>query len=223
MIPARIYILYTVCVVVVVFASGTRGVAQDRKIGGSVPKGEIVLYGHSLFTQWRTAGKDLSPLPVHNLAFGGSRTHQLTARFDTLVLPYKPRLIVLNTGANFIGFNRNTPEAFAKVFVKLLDKIHQELPETRILWMSITPCPKAWEKVRANQFKGTRLAQKIIAQRDYVDFIDMDSIAVDKNGRLIPEIFKSDGIHYVRAGYEAYIRVLKPAIVAEWDRMTSGM
>jgi lysophospholipase L1-like esterase len=193
--------------------------AQDSRPNRPIPQGEIVLYGHSLFTQWKTAKKDLAPLPVHNLAFGGSRTHQLTQQFDKRVLPYKPQLIVLNTGANFLGFRRNPPEAFAVEFEKLLDKIHRELPRTRILWMSITPCPKAWESMRADQMEGTRLARKIIEARDYADFIDMDSIAVDKNGELIGEIFKSDGIHYVRKGYEAYIRVLKPVIQDKWRRI----
>jgi len=199
---------------------GEHAVGADKQSSeGSPPEGEIVLYGHSLFTQWRTAAEDLKPLPVHNLAFGGSKTNQLTQKFDQVVMPYRPRLIVLNTGANFIGFNRNTPDAFEKVFEELLDKIHRELPKTKILWMSITPCPKAWDKVRKNQLKGTRLAKKIIDRRDYVDFLDMDSIAVDKKGELIKEIFKSDGIHYVRAGYEAYISVLKPVIKEEWKEI----
>ena len=196
-----------------------RANGDDKGSKKLVPEGEIVLYGHSLFTQWKTAAKDLKPLPIHNLAFGGSKTNQLTQKFDQVVMPYKPKLIVLNTGANFIGFNRKTPEAFEKVFEELLDKIHKELPETKVLWLSITPCPKAWETVRENQLEGTRLAKKIIDRRDYVGFIDMDSIAVDKKGELITSIFKQDGIHYVRAGYEAYIKVLKPVIEAEWKEV----
>jgi len=49
----------------------------------------------------------------------------------------------------------------------------------------------------------------------------MDSIAVDKKGELISNIFKKDGIHYVSAGYEAYIKVLKPVISDEWKEVKS--
>ena len=50
-----------------------------------VSEGQIVLYGHSLFTQWKTAAEDLKPLPIHNLAFGGSKTNQLTQKFGQVV------------------------------------------------------------------------------------------------------------------------------------------
>jgi len=199
-----------------------RADCQERLPKSPIAKGEIVLYGHSLFTQWRTAKEDLDPLPVHNLAFGGSRTSRLTEEFDKLVAPHKPRLIVLNTGANFLGFNRRTPQEFQEAFEELLDKIHEELPETKILWMSITPCPRAWESMRKKQQEGTRLAKLVIEQREYVDFVDMDSIAVNDNGELIKEIFKADGIHYVRAGYEGYIRALKPSIEVEWRRLADS-
>jgi hypothetical protein len=73
-----------------------RADTQERQVGRNIPTCEIVLHGHSLFTQWKTPTKDLEPLPVHNLAFGGSKTNQLTKNFQKRVVSYKPHPIVLN-------------------------------------------------------------------------------------------------------------------------------
>lgn len=178
----------------------------------------VVLYGHSLFTGWRTASKDLKPLPVTNVAFGGSTTPQLIERFHELVLPLAPRLLVLNTGANYT--KTASPEEFASAFEQLLDLIHRELPETQVIWLSVSPSPKGWSWLRERQLKTSELGRKLVEQRDYAHYLDMEPMFVDTDGNLIDSYFASDDIHYSRSGYKDYTRYLKPKLTKHWDGIT---
>lgn len=57
-------------------------------------KGGILFVGSSIFRQWKDVAEHMAPLPVLNRAFGGSRTGDQLARFEQVVPPYAPKVIV---------------------------------------------------------------------------------------------------------------------------------
>jgi lysophospholipase L1-like esterase len=178
----------------------------------------IVLYGHSLFTQWKTATNDLKPLPVINLAFGGSTTPQLIERYNERVLPHKPRLVIINTGANYL--KQHSVDEFIAAFTELLNTIHHASPEAHIAWLSVSPSPKGWSWLRENQVAATMAGQAIVNNRPYAHFIDMEPLFVNSEGKLIEDIFGKDGIHYSEEGYKIYTAFLQPRIVKIWEQIS---
>lgn len=64
---------------------------------------------------------------------------------DRIVLPYKPRAVVLYEGDNDIAQNIS-PQKIADTFRQLLvEKIHKKLPECRIYFLSIKPSIRRWD------------------------------------------------------------------------------
>ncbi|MGH1486945.1 MAG: SGNH/GDSL hydrolase family protein [Cellvibrionaceae bacterium] len=178
----------------------------------------IILYGHSLFTGWKTASKDLSPLPVSNMAFGGSNTAQLIEHYSEKVLHHKPRLIVLNTGVNYL--KSHSVDEFEIALGELLDLIHLTLPDAKVAWLSITNSPRAeGSEFRKKQIAATNAAITIIKERDYVEVIDMKPFIYNDKGELIEGYFSKDKVHYNKKGYKAYTKYLKPKFEVLWKEL----
>src|SRR5262245_5535919 len=68
----------------------------DRK--SPPPKGAILFVGDSQFTRWKSIQEDLKGYTVINRGFGGSKMSDLLHYTDRIVIPYRPRLIVVNEG-----------------------------------------------------------------------------------------------------------------------------
>src|SRR5262245_54068620 len=98
------------------------------------PENEIVFVGSSTIRMWKTA--DAFPdLKVINRGFGGSEISDAVRYADRIVLPYRPRIVVVFAGGNDINAGK-TPEKVADDFKALVAKIHGALPRTRVYYLS---------------------------------------------------------------------------------------
>ncbi len=68
------------------------------------PKDAIVFVGSSSIRLWKTLSDDFSGLPVINRGFGGSCMHDTLRYADRIVIPYRPRHVVVYAGDNDIAF-----------------------------------------------------------------------------------------------------------------------
>lgn len=193
---------------------------------GSPPKGEltvdpekvggIVLYGHSLFGPLRRADREWG-LPITSRGWGGASTKDLMKAFDERVVPLDPKLLVLNVGA--IELVRGSAGRFERDFKKFIKHIDKTLPDTTIVWQSVTPSPKAWNWLRKRQQNATIRAQKVLEQYPNAFFIDADPFLVNEDGELNHDYFREDGIHYNGKGAKAYKAYLKPYIFDYWEQV----
>ncbi|MFG0259146.1 MAG: hypothetical protein ACF8LK_02245, partial [Phycisphaerales bacterium JB041] len=62
--------------------------------------GRVLFIGSSSFRLWKTLEADMVPVPVLNRGFGGSKTGEVLAVFDRIVVPYAPSVIVYYCGDN---------------------------------------------------------------------------------------------------------------------------
>src|SRR5689334_14261822 len=60
------------------------------------PKGAILLAGDSQFYRWKTLAEDLPEYTIINRGVDSFQTPDLLHYTDRLVLPYRPRLIILH-------------------------------------------------------------------------------------------------------------------------------
>ena len=131
--------------------------------------------------------------------FGGSRLADVADYMDRLVLPYKPRQVVVYAGDNDLAEGATPADVLAS-FKRFVRGVHRDLPETRIAYLSIKPSP-----LRAQLIAQARAANDLIeaysATVPNLDYIDIYSKMVDADGRPRPELFAPDMLHLNRAGY----------------------
>lgn len=71
-----------------------------RTYDAATRQGEIVFYGASNFRLWKTMAADMAPFVVQNHGFGGSTDRDLLERAPRLLFPYRPSIVVFQTGSN---------------------------------------------------------------------------------------------------------------------------
>ena len=101
-------------------------------------QGGIVFAGSSSIRLWTSLAEEFPALPVLNRGFGGSQLPEVMAFADRIILPYRPREVVVYCGANDIAAGR-TPEQVIADFKTLVKTIHAALPEARVMFISIAP------------------------------------------------------------------------------------
>ena len=84
--------------------------------------------------------EDMSPLPVFNRGFGGSRCQDVIDKVQDLVLRHSPTVIVWYCGVNDIHMGGNV-EACVAGFREFVNIVQGELPDTSIIYLAINRCP----------------------------------------------------------------------------------
>ena len=90
---------------------------------------------------------------------------------DRLVLPYKPRLIVLHAGGNDVH-NGRTPEQLLSDFKAFVAKVRASQPDVPIAFSSITPGPGRWDEA-AQRRRANQAIKDYVATDKSLSFIDL--------------------------------------------------
>ena len=141
--------------------------ANDRM--NSPHENAILFVGDSTFTRW-TSGKDLPEYSVINRGFGGSEMSDLLYYTDRIVLPYKPRLIVVQEGGNDLHAGRS-PEQLLAGLRAFVGRVRQALPAVPIVIGSINASPGHWSEADIRQH-ANQLIQDFVAAQTNVSFVD---------------------------------------------------
>jgi|ERR1041385_1928227 lysophospholipase L1-like esterase len=172
------------------------------------PPGAILFVGSSSIRLWKTLAQDFPNHTVINRGFGGSQIADSTSLADRIILPYKPKLILVYAGDNDIAANR-TPEQVLADFQALVKKVHDTLPAARLVFISIKPSISRWplaEKVRA----ANRLVEEFTRNDVRLGFIDVFTPMLGEDGRPRPELFIEDKLHMNAKGYQLWQKIIAP-------------
>ena len=179
--------------------------AEDR---ARAPRpGGVLFVGSSSIRLWDGLESAFSSEPtIVKRGFGGSRLSDCAQHLDRLVLPYRPRLIVLYAGDNDLAEGA-TPEQVLASFQAFVDGVRETLPDTRIAYLSIKPSP-----LRSALLLQARAANALISARvrqgDNLDFIDVFSPMLDADGQPRRELFGTDALHLNAQGYGLWKSVI---------------
>jgi len=178
-------------------------------------QGAIVLTGSSSITRWNDQAKAaLAPLTVIPRGFGGSIMHDVLHHLDQVALKYNPRAILIYEGDNDTGVERYEikPQMIIDDFKKIVARIHQELPETRIYVMSVKPSVSRWAVW--DNAKQASAGYKEIADHDpLVFYIDAANPFLDVNGEVMTDIFVDDGLHFNALGDAIWGSIIKAGLM----------
>lgn len=181
-------------------------------------QGEILFVGSSIFRRWEWVDKQMAPLPVLNRAFGGSRTSDQLARFEQVVPPYAPKVIVYYCGSNDIKVR--PPHEIAANFRSFIERVHAKLPRTRILYASILRAPQKqerWGEVDA----ANKLIRDYCATDPRLGFIDLNPAVFDQNGQPRLDLYLEDKLHYLPPAYDGFAAIIKPVLERTWREVTA--
>lgn len=184
--------------------------------------GGILMVGSSIFRRWTDAPEMLAPLPVLNRAFGGSRTGDLLDRFEQLVPPYAPRIIVYYCGSNDLNAGEVTedPAAIFARFRTFSERVRARAPETRMVFVSSTRSPDRvarWTHV--DHYNA--LVRAYCAATPHHTFVDINPALVDSQGRPRLELYLSDLLHFHPPAYSEFAAVLKPVLTKLWAELSA--
>jgi lysophospholipase L1-like esterase len=147
---------------------------------------------------------------VLNRGFGGSTFADVLYFAPRIVLPARPRLIVLYVGDNDLAAGR-TPEQVAADYATFVAFVRRELPETRVAYVSIKPSPSRWAIVGAMRRANALIAEQI-ARDGSAMYVDVFTPMLGANGRPLPSLFISDSLHMTPAGYAIWRAQLAPVV-----------
>jgi lysophospholipase L1-like esterase len=172
------------------------------------PAGGVVFVGSSSIRLWKTLARDFPGVAAINRGFGGSELADSVFYADRIVLPYRPRTVVLFAGSNDLK-NGKSPEAVLADFRAFRTKLHATLPEARLLFLSITLAPS-----RADIHDSMRRANALIAADIATDarcaFVDINTPMLGPDGRIPDSLFIEDRLHLNPKGYAIWTKVLAP-------------
>ncbi|MCC9607787.1 GDSL-type esterase/lipase family protein [Blastopirellula sp. JC732] len=181
--------------------------ARDAKTPPA--KEGVVFIGSSSIRMWDLP-KYFPDQPVVNHGFGGSHLEDSVHYADRLVTPLKPYAVVVYAGDNDISHGYK-PERVRDDFLKFVAKVHETLPETKIIYIAVKPSLSRWnlvDKVR----ETNRLIAAECEKGDLLTFIDIDEPMLGEDGKPRKELFKNDGLHMTDAGYQIWTKAVQPAI-----------
>src|SRR5258705_4276977 len=100
--------------------------AQDRT--NPPPKDAILFIGSSSIRMWKTLAQDFPEHKVINRGFGGSEIADSVHFADRIVIPYRPKMVVMYAGGNDINGGKK-PERVAAEFKAVVGKLRAKLPD----------------------------------------------------------------------------------------------
>jgi lysophospholipase L1-like esterase len=172
--------------------------------------GGVVFVGSSSIRMWDTLGEDLEGLNVINRGFGGSEMSDALRYLDRIVLPYRPRMVVVYAGDNDLWAGES-PEGVASEFRQLVDRIHDELPETRVAFIAVKPSLARWS-IADRMERANALVSEYAAEHPLVDYIDVYTPMLGTDGTPRPDLFVDDGLHLNARGYDIWESVVEPVV-----------
>ena len=161
--------------------------------------GGVVFVGSSSIRLWNDLEREFAAVAVVKRGFGGSRLADCARYVARLVLPYKPRLVVVDAGENDLAEGA-TPEQVLASYADLVGQIHAALPETRIVYLSIKPSPLR-ETLMPLAIQTNEAIEGWSKGDPRLEFIDIYTRMLDAGGRPRAELFQADRLHLNAAGY----------------------
>jgi lysophospholipase L1-like esterase len=175
------------------------------------PAGGVLFVGSSSIRLWSNLEDQFKDLPVViKRGFGGSQLSDCVKNLSRLVLRYRPHTVLVYAGDNDLAAG-TAPQEVLHRFTAFVDGVHRELPQTRIVYISIKPSPsriRLLPKIR----ETNTLIEDYADDADEVDYIDVFTPMLDASGQPRAELFRDDALHLNAQGYALWKRIIGPHV-----------
>ncbi|WP_212743244.1 SGNH/GDSL hydrolase family protein, partial [Sphingomonas sp. 3F27E9-B] len=183
---------------------------EARDAAAMPAKGGTLFLGSSSIRMWTDLARDFPGRNVINRGFGGSTIPDSVRYADRIVMPYAPKTIVFYAGDNDLEAG-HTPEEVFSDFQALVTKVHFRLPATRILFIAIKPSPSRWRLIDGIRATNT-LVRDYVATDRRLGYVDIFPAMLGADGKPRPELYREDGLHMTRKGYDIWRKAVAKAL-----------
>lgn len=175
----------------------------------SPPKNAIVFVGSSSFRMWQDVQEDFPGHTIINRGFGGSSLPHVIEYADEIVIPYKPKQVVIYCGENDFTKDTVTSKMVEDRFITLFTNLRKALPKVDVVYVSMKPSP-------SRQHLMPKIAAANNAIRDFLEtqrrttFVNIWDPMLDENGSPRKELFLKDMLHMNEKGYAIWQKAIAP-------------
>ena len=186
---------------------------EDSLLGK--PRYDVVFIGSSTFNNWKTMQADFSPASVINRGFGGSTIREVIYYSDRILFQYQPKVVVLYVGNDLWGDPAEpTTEQLFDYFKLFEQKLHRQLPNTMLNFVSMRPSPEK-RNLLEKQNAISNLLIQYAKETPKTNFIDIRPVMYTISGQLRNDIFISDSLHLNDTGNKLITGVIKPVLTKQ--------
>jgi lysophospholipase L1-like esterase len=150
---------------------------------------------------------------VSNRGIGGDTTFDLEERLQVSVYDLKPKVVVMLIGANNM-------ETMFDNYERILQGIQQNLPQTKVILLSLTSMSGEWgKKNHLAAYNNVKI--KLLAEKYSFAFVDLYAALFNLETGEIRAEYTTDGGHLTSLGYEVLTAQITPAIekqLAYWQQ-----
>ena len=164
----------------------------------------VLFIGSSTANFWKTA-KCFPQLKVMNRGFGGASIQDILYYYDDVIGKYSPSTVVMYDDIDIE--NGDSAESAFNKHVGLLDKIHNDFPECRIIFISQKPTQMDFllgKDIRSNKNLFNEKMKEHADNTPYLEYIDLASLLYKEDGTLDLDCFSEDRMHFNDKGYELW-------------------
>ncbi|MBO4695471.1 MAG: hypothetical protein J5656_06125 [Clostridia bacterium] len=180
-------------------------VAQFKEENKTLGEVDVAFLGDSL-TDGYPVQNWYPQYNVVNRGIGADSTWGLEERLDCSAYDVNPKVIVMLIGINNL-------DTMLQNYERIVQKIKQNLPSTKIIIESITPESGDFA-FRNPQAITNNIELKKIAERNGCTYIDMYSELLDPNTNELKLEYTIEGLHFTDQGYKKITGVLTPVIAS---------
>lgn len=183
---------------------------EARDATNPPPPGAILFTGSSTINGWPNLPSWFPGRSVLNRGFGGSQMSDLLYYFERLVVRYNPPLMVVYEGDNDLASSKTVAQVFAD-YQTFAARVEQRLPRAEVIFVGVKPSPS-----RAVYFpkfiEFNALLKEFCESKPHFRFVDVYAPMLNAQGQPRPELFQSDMLHMVSAGYEVWTAQIAPVL-----------
>ena len=172
------------------------------------PADGVVFVGSSSIRLWETLETDFGGIHVINRGYGGSYLSHTVHFAERIILPYRPRAVVIYAGENDL-WDGKTAEALAADFEALRLKVRTALPQCRLIFLSIKLSPS---RIRIHNAvrEANSLIERICATDPHCRYLDVATPMLMVGGAFRAELYVDDQLHLSPSGYALWRDLIAP-------------
>jgi hypothetical protein len=171
-------------------------------------KGSFVFIGSSTIGRWKTLAQDFSGQPIVNRGFGGSEIVDSTHFAARVIFPCEPKKVFLRAGGNDLWASNSVGKVFAD-YKDFVETVHAKLPETEIIFISLSPSPARWIQHEQEKALNT-LITGYVSGKTFLKYVETYDLVLGADGQPRPELFVADKLHFNAEGYKLLAERVRP-------------
>lgn len=173
----------------------------------------ILFVGSSSFKKWWDVNTYFPGYPIINRGFGGSSFPDLIRYADKIIVPYRPKQILIYCGDNDLAASdKITADTVFQRFKQLFRIIRNQLNQTNIVFVSIKPSPSR-AHLMPKMEETNKLIKTFLSQQKNTAFVDVYHLMLNTDGTPIKDLFIEDQLHMNARGYTIWQKAIEPFLI----------